>query len=94
LESVLNNAEIVSQEDLDSDRVNVGCFVRVFDISFEEELEYRIVGTVEADSLNGRISNDSPLGKALIGAAVGDVVDVDAPAGIFQYKVLEVRNEG
>ncbi len=71
------------------DKINVGCKVKVYDVEFEEEIEFKIVGSTEANSLEGKISNESPVGKALIGAK-GDTVDVEMPSGIMEYKVLEI----
>lgn len=71
--------------------VNIGCLVRVLDIEYNEEEEYKLVGSSEASSLQNKISNESPFGKALIGAKVGDVVEVEAPAGVVKYKVLSIH---
>ena len=68
----------------------IGSSVVIYDIEFDEELSYKIVGSKEANSIKGKISNESPVGKALIGAHVGDVVTVHSPAGESQYKVLEI----
>ena len=65
--------------------------VKVYDIEFDEEMEFSLVGSSEANSLKGKISNESPVGKALIGAKVGDVVEVETQAGLIQYKVLEIQ---
>jgi len=91
LEKILKNAEVVDEEEVDLDRINVGCKVKVLDVEENEECEYKIVGSTEADSLKGKISNESPVGKALIGAKAGDVVDVETVAGVYQYKVLEIQ---
>ena len=91
IEKILKNAEVVLDEEVDLDKINIGCLVRVLDLEFEEEEEYKIVGSSEASSLQGKISNESPIGRALIGAKVGDVVDVEAPAGTIQYKVLSIH---
>ena len=72
------------------DQINIGCSVRIYDMEFEEELEYKIVGSTEANSLKGKISNESPVGKALIGKKVGDVVTVETQAGDISYKILEI----
>ena len=72
------------------DQINIGCSVRIYDMEFEEELEYKIVGSTEANSLKGKISNESPVGKALIGKKVGDVVTVETQAGEISYKILEI----
>lgn len=91
IEKILKNAEVVVEEDVDLDKISVGCKVKVFDVEFEEEEEFRIVGSSEANSLQGKISNESPVGKALLGARVGEVVDVETQAGMIQYKVLEIQ---
>ena len=90
LETILKNVEVVDEEDISSDHVTVGATVIIYDMEFEEEVRYRIVGSTEADSLKGKISNESPVGKALIGAHVGDTVTVHSPAGESFYKVLEI----
>ena len=91
IEKILKNAEVVVEEDVDLDKISVGCKVKVFDVEYEEEEEFRIVGSSEANSLQGKISNESPVGKALLGARIGEVVDVETQAGIIQYKVLEIQ---
>ena len=90
LEGILKNAEVVVEDEVDYDKINVGCTVKVFDVTFDEEMEFKIVGSTEANSLEGKISNESPVGQALIGKSVGDVVDVETQAGDIQYKVLEI----
>ena len=91
IEKILKNAEVVVEEEVDLDKISIGCNVKILDIEFDEELEYKIVGSTEANSLKGKISNESPVGKALIGAHKDDIVDVDTPAGIMQYKVLSIQ---
>ncbi len=91
IEKILKNAEVVVEDEVDLDKINIGCKVRIFDCEFEEELEYKIVGSTEANSLQGKISNESPVGRALIGARVGDVVSVETQAGTLEYKVLEIQ---
>lgn len=91
IEQILKNAEVVVEDEVDLDKINVGCKVRILDIEYDEELEYKIVGSTEANSLKGKISNESPLGRALLGAAIGDVVKVEAPVGELSYKVLEIQ---
>ena len=68
----------------------MGCTVKVFDITYDEEMEFKIVGSTEANSLEGKISNESPVGQALMGKKVGETVDVETQAGVIQYKVLEI----
>lgn len=91
IEKILKNAEVVLDEEIDLNKISIGCLVRVLDIEYGEEEEYKLVGSSEASSLQNKISNESPIGRALIGAKVGDVVDVEAPAGVVQYKVLSIH---
>ena len=91
LEKLLKNAEVVVEDEIDLDKINVGCKVKVYDMEFDEEMEFYIVGSTEANSLQNKISNESPVGKALMGKKVGDVVDVETQMGVIQYKVLEIQ---
>lgn len=90
LEKILKNAEVVVEDEVDLDKINIGCRVRILDLEFNEELDYKIVGSTEANSLKGKISNESPVGHALIGKKVGDMVEVETQAGILKYKVLDI----
>jgi transcription elongation factor GreA len=91
LEKTLNSARIVDSKQVSSTTVNVGSNVVLNDIEFAEKLEYQVVGPAEADVLNNKVSYESPLGKALMGKAVGDQVNVDAPMGIVKYELLEIK---
>ena len=91
LEKILKNAEVVLEDEIDLESINIGCKVRLLDIEFSEEIEYKIVGSAEADSLKGMISNESPVGSALIGCKLGDTVEVETAAGVFAYKVLDIQ---
>ena len=91
LEKILKNAEVVDEDEVDLEKINIGCKVKILDMEYNEECEYKIVGSTEANSLKGKISNESPVGKALIGKRQGDVITVETPAGSFQYKVLEIQ---
>ncbi|MGI6095104.1 MAG: transcription elongation factor GreA [Lachnospiraceae bacterium] len=91
IEKILKNAEVVVEDEVELDKISIGCKVKVYDFEFEEEIEFKIVGSTEANSLQGKISNESPVGKALIGAKTGDIVNVEMPAGDMQYKVLEIQ---
>ena len=91
LEKILKNAEVVDEDEVDVDTINIGCKVKVLDMEFDEELEFRIVGSTEASSLQGKISNESPVGKALLRHKVGDVVEVETQAGSIEYKILEIQ---
>lgn len=90
LEKLLRNAEIIDEDVINADVVQLGNRVKLWDKEFEEELEYSVVGSTEADPLEGRISNESPVGEALIGARVGDVIEVQTPGGVSTFKVLEI----
>ena len=91
IEKILKNAEVVVEDEVDLDKISVGCKVKVHDFEFDEDIEFKIVGSTEANSLQGKISNESPVGKALIGAKVDDIVKVEMPAGIMEYKILEIQ---
>ncbi len=91
IEAILKNVEVVVEEEVDLDKISVGCKVKIYDCEFEEELEYYIVGSTEANSLEGKISNESPVGKALIGAKVGETIKVETQAGEMEYKVLDIQ---
>ena len=91
IEKILENAEVVLDEEIDLDKISIGCLVRVLDVEYDEEEEYKLVGSSEASSLQNKISNESPFGQALIGAKVGDIVEVEAPAGVIKYKVLSIH---
>ena len=91
LEKLLKNAEVVVEDEIDLEKINIGCKVKVLEIDEDEEMEFRIVGSTEANSLQNKISNESPVGQALLGRKVGDVVDVETQVGIIQYKVLEIQ---
>ncbi len=90
LEAMLKNVKILDADELSTEEIKVGCKVRLKDIEFDEELMYHIVGSTEADPANGRISNESPVGKALIGHKVGEKVTVEAPGGDILFEVLEI----
>jgi len=91
LENLLRNAEVVVEDEVELDKISVGCIVKVYDVEFDEELEFSIVGSTEANSLQNRISNESPVGKALLGRRVGDTVIVDTQAGNIEYRVLDIN---
>ncbi|MBE7032494.1 MAG: transcription elongation factor GreA [Ruminococcaceae bacterium] len=91
LENMLKNAKIIDQDDIDVNKVSIGTRVKVYDEEFDEELEYSIVGSTEADPDMFKISDESPVGKALIGKNIGDTVDVDTPGGVFKLKILSIN---
>ena len=91
LEGILKNAEVVVEDEVDLDKISVGCQVKVLDEEYEEEMEFKIVGSSEANSLKGKISNESPVGRALLGHSVGDEIIVETQAGEMKYKVLGIQ---
>ena len=91
VEAILDNAVIIEENDEPTDHVGLGCKVRVLDLDMDEEEEYYIVGSQEADPLNGRISDDSPFGRAMTGKTVGDVVEVEAPVGVLKFRIVAVE---
>lgn len=91
LDEKLRKAVIIDESQIDLDIVTVGSIVKLHDFDFDEEIEYSIVGSAEADPFEGKISNESPVGKALLGARVGEVVEVQVPDGTNKFKVLDIR---
>ena len=90
LENLLKNVEVVVEDEIDTEKINVGCRVKVFDVEYDEEIEISIVGSTEANSIQHKISNESPVGAALMGKKVGDTVVVETQVGDVEYKVLEI----
>lgn len=90
LEKIIRNAEVIDESAFDKDTVSIGSTVRFYDEEFDEELEYRIVGSTESDIMKGLISNESPLGKALVGAKIGQEIEVESAEGVSRYRVLEI----
>ncbi|OPX45382.1 transcription elongation factor GreA [Ruminiclostridium hungatei] len=90
LESMLKHARLIDEDDVKTDVVSLGSKVKLFDVEFEEEVVYLIVGSTEANPLKSKISNESPVGAALMGHKVGEVVEVQVPDGAIKFKVLEI----
>lgn len=90
LEAMLRNARLIDENDIKTDVVSIGSKILVKDLEYDEEMELTIVGSAEADPYNGRISNESPVGSALLGHKVGELVDVSVPDGIIQYEILTI----
>ena len=90
LENKVRYAKIIDESEIDTKTVQVGNTVKILDIEFDEELEYTIVGSTEVDLTQNRISNESPMGKALLGAKKNQTVEVQAPAGVIKYKILSI----
>ncbi len=91
LEQKLRYAKIIDESEIDTETVQVGNTVKIKDLEFKEDFEYTIVGSTEVDLSQNKISNESPIGKALIGAKKGETVEVKAPAGIIKYKILDIK---
>ena len=91
LENKLRYAKVIDEKDIDTKTVQIGNTVKLHDIEFDEDVEYTIVGSTEVDLAENKISNESPIGRALLGAKKGATVDVEAPAGIIQYKILSIK---
>ena len=91
LENKLRHAKIIDEKEIDTKTVQIGNTVQLHDIEFDEEVEYTIVGSTEVNLAENTISNESPIGRALLGAKKGATVDVEAPAGIIQYKILSIK---
>ena len=90
LEKLLKNVEVVGQDEVDADTVGIGSRVKLYDVEMDEAVEYTIVGSTEADALNGKISNESPVGAALIGSKVGETIVVETISGDLEFKILEI----
>ncbi len=93
LENMLKNAVVVDESEITTDKVAVGTIVKVKDYEFDEEVEYYLVGSAEADPMNFKISNESPVGAALLGKKVGELVEVSVPGGVNKFEILGIRRE-
>lgn len=91
LEKMLRNARVIQDDEVDTEVVSIGSTVRLKDLEFNDEVEYTIVGSAESNPSENRISNESPVGQALLGKSKGTVVDVTVPAGVIQYEILEIK---
>ena len=91
LEKMLRNARVISQQDVDKGVVGVGTTVKLKDLEFDDIVDYTIVGSAESDPADNKISNESPVGQALLGKTKGAVVEVQVPAGVLQYEILDIK---
>lgn len=91
IEKILKNAEVVDEDEIDLDKISVGCKVKVLDLEYDEEITFKIVGSTEADSLSNKISNESPVGKELIGKKKNDEIKVETLAGFTSYRILDIQ---
>ena len=94
LENLLKNVEVVVEDEIDLDSISVGCKVKVMDLEYDEEMEFTIVGSTESNSLQNKLSNESPVGREFLGKKVGDIVAIDTQAGKMEYEVLEIQRVG
>ena len=90
IEYMIQHVKLVDEESLSTETVHVGAKVVIFDMEFDEELEYRIVGFPQADPAKNKLSDESPVGRALLGRKIGDIVDVETPAGIAKFKIISI----
>lgn len=90
IEKMLKNVDVFDDDDVDESKVSIGCKVVIRDVEYDDDLEFKIVGSTEANSLEGKISNESPVGIALIGKSEGDVIEVEVPAGVVKYEILKI----
>lgn len=90
IEQTLAHAQIVDEEDISTEKVGIGTTVKILDMEMNEEMEFRIVGTKEADIGSGKMSDESPIGAAIMGHSVGEQVDVETPSGVIGFKILEI----
>ena len=90
IEAILKNAQIIDESELTNEHIHIGSKVKVHDFDFDDDIEYQIIGSGEADPFNGKLSDESPVGSALIGHKVGDVVEVNTPDGTVKFEILEI----
>ena len=90
IEKMFKNVDVFDDDDVDESKVSIGCKVVIRDVEYDDDLEFKIVGSTEANSLEGKISNESPVGIALIGKSEGDVIEVEVPAGVVKYEILKI----
>ena len=91
IEKMLRNAEVIDEDELNTGKVNLGNTVVLWDKEFEEEITYTLVGPAEADPMQGKLSNESPLGMAMLGHSVGDIIENQAPDGVIEFKILDIK---
>ena len=91
IEKILKNVEVIDEDEIDLGKISIGCTVAVLDMEYDEELDLVIVGSSEANSLEGKISNESPMGQALLGKRVNEEVAVETPAGEAHYRILMIQ---
>ncbi len=93
IEATLAHAQIIDDDDISTEKVGIGTIVKILDIEMEEEMEFKMVGTKEADINSGRLSDESPIGAAILGHKVSEVVDVETPSGVLKFEILDIRKD-
>ena len=91
IDKILKNVEVVDEEEVDLSKVGIGCQIKLKDLEYDDILEFKVVGSTEANTLKGKISDESPVGKAINGKSVGDVVEVETQEGVIKYEILEIQ---
>ncbi len=91
IDKILKNVEVVDEEEVDLSKVGIGCQIKLKDLEYNDILEFKVVGSTEANTLKGKISDESPVGKAINGKSVGDVVEVETQEGVIKYEILEIQ---
>lgn len=91
IDKILKNVEVVDEDEVDLSKVSIGCKVKIKDLEFDDELEFKVVGSTEANTLKGKISDESPVGRAISGKKVGEVVEVETQEGTIKYQILEIQ---
>ena len=93
IEATLAHAQIIDDDDISTEKVGIGTIVKILDVEMEEEMEFKMVGTKEADINSGRLSDESPIGAAILGHKVSEVVDVETPSGVLKFEILDIRKD-
>lgn len=91
IDKILKNVEVVDEEEVDLSKVGIGCQIKLKDLEYDDILEFKVVGSTEANTLKGKISDESPVGKAINGKSVGDIVEVETQEGVIKYEILEIQ---
>ena len=91
IDKILKNVEVVDEEEVDLSKVGIGCQIKLKDLKYDDILEFKVVGSTEANTLKGKISDESPVGKAINGKSVGDVVEDETQEGVIKYEILEIQ---
>lgn len=93
IEATLAHAQVIDDDEISTEKVGIGTTVKILDVDMDEEMEFKIVGTKEADINTGKMSDESPIGSAIMDHKVGETVEVETPSGIIEFKILEIRKE-